>query len=470
MAETDNTNEAGADVQALIDQGLQAAEEDNYEDAVELFGQAVDADPDNARARYNLALAQQNVGDPEGAIATYLRAIQIDPNLIEAYINLGHLYGELGLDEEAAETFKRAIELDAGNDDLFVALGDAYSELEFFEDAIQVYRQAEILNPDNVNAQDNLRDVRERVREQAERITELERQLDANPRSIERYAEVIGAYLQGHRYQDALTLVNQMVDLFPDDPVVYQTMALVQEELDDIDSAAAAWEKVTLIDPDDADAWEHLATWRIEQGVMDEAVTAYRKALDLDPSSVVAQFNLAATLLEAGEFAEATALYRQLVESKHLGPNADDLRAEAYVGLAEAQNGAEQFADALETSDKVLADFPDESLALYQKATALDGLGRDDEAVDVYVAALENDPLNADIYNDLADTYIKLSDFESAVEMAKMATAIAPEMDVAYETLAQALHGAGRDDEAAEAEKKAQSLQQEPDGEEESGA
>src|SRR5262249_13237793 len=148
-----------------------------------------------------------------------------------------------------------------------------------------------------------------------------------------------------------------------------------------------------------------------------------------------------------------------------------DLRAEAYVGLAEAQNGAEQFAEALETSDKVLADFPDESLALYQKATALDGLGRDDEAVDAYVAALENDPLNADIYNDLADTYIKLSDFESAVEMAKMAAAIAPEMDVAYETLAQALRGAGRDDEAAEAEKKAQSLQQEAEGDEEdSGA
>lgn len=458
MAETDNTTGATVDVQTLIDQGLQAAQDENFEDAAELFGQAVDVDPANARARYNLALAQQNLGDLEGAVATYLRTLQIDPNLIEAYINLGHLYGELGLDEEAVDIFQRAIELDAGNDDLFVALGDAYRELGFFEDSIQAYRQAEILNPDNTAAQDNLRDVRERVRSQAERINEMEQQLDSDPRNIERYAEVIGAYLEAHRYQDALTVTNQMVDLFPEDATVYETMALVQEALGDTDSAAAAWEKMTIIDPDDVDAWEHLGSWRVEQGLMDEAITAYRKAVALDPESPVARFNLAETLLEATEYDEAATLYQSLIAGHATALNSDELKADAYIGLAEAQNGGQHYDTALQTCETLLEDYPDEPMGLYQKATALDGLNRNDEAIDAYIASLENDPLNADTYNDLADTYVKVGDFDNAIEMAEMALALTPEMDIAYTTLAQALRGVGREEEAVEAEKKAQML------------
>jgi tetratricopeptide (TPR) repeat protein len=144
---TNQQNVAAPEVQALLDQGYQAAQDGDYETAAEAFETAIEADPTNARARYNLALAQQNLGDLEGAVATYLRAIQLDPTLIEAYINLGHLYGELGLDEESLETFQRAIELDPGNDELFVALGDICREIGFYEDAIQAYRQAEILNP-----------------------------------------------------------------------------------------------------------------------------------------------------------------------------------------------------------------------------------------------------------------------------------------------------------------------------------
>ena len=97
-------------------------------------------------------------------------------------------------------------------------------------------------------------------------------------------------------------------------------------------------------------------------------------------------------------------------------------------------------------------------MGLYQKASALDALGRLDEAVDAYLSSLENDPLNADTYNDLADTYLKTGDTDNAIEMAEMAIALAPEMDVAYETLAQSLRAAGRTQEAEEAEKQAQEV------------
>ena len=162
-------------VESFLEQGHRAAKAEKYDDAAEAFGNAVEIAPENALARYNLALAQQQLGDLEGAVATYLRTIQIDPNLIEAYINLGHLYSQLNLDEESLEVFQRAIELDASNDELFVALGETYTNLGFYEDAIQAFRQAEIISPDNIHAKDSLHDVRERLNSQTVRISELEK-------------------------------------------------------------------------------------------------------------------------------------------------------------------------------------------------------------------------------------------------------------------------------------------------------
>src|SRR5438105_15031201 len=115
-----------ADEQEWTDKGNAAAQQGDYEGAVEAFEKAVEINPNDARARYNLALAQQYLGDSELAIAGYRRAIDLDPQLLDAYINLGNLYGELGMHEDSLETFQQAIDLDPENDELYLNAGDAY--------------------------------------------------------------------------------------------------------------------------------------------------------------------------------------------------------------------------------------------------------------------------------------------------------------------------------------------------------
>src|SRR2546430_6738820 len=72
----DNTDGAklqsgNADEQEWTDKGNAAAQQGDYEGAAEAFEQAVAINPSDARARYNLALAQQYLGDSELAIAGY---------------------------------------------------------------------------------------------------------------------------------------------------------------------------------------------------------------------------------------------------------------------------------------------------------------------------------------------------------------------------------------------------------------
>src|SRR2546430_14518025 len=92
---SDSSNQNGTglqdinlDEQKWTDKGNAAAREENNEAAAEAFQNAVDANPNDARARYNLALAKQLLDDAEVASAGYRRAIALDPKLIEAYITL----------------------------------------------------------------------------------------------------------------------------------------------------------------------------------------------------------------------------------------------------------------------------------------------------------------------------------------------------------------------------------------------
>ncbi|HEY7851074.1 MAG TPA: tetratricopeptide repeat protein, partial [Ktedonobacterales bacterium] len=208
------------------------------------------------------------------------------------------------------------------------------------------------------------------------------------------------------------------------------------------------------------DAWERLANWRQELDDLDGSIAAYERALTLAPDSPSVRFNLAEALRDAQRFDDAVARYRELIHK--YGETHDDesegLLAEAYAGLAATLNLAERYAEAAETADEFLQRFPDHAEALYEKASALDGLGRRDEAIAAYEQAIEADPLNPGIRNDLADTYLANGATADAIDLAESAVALDPEFVIGYETLAQALLAAGRGEEAEHAAERAAEL------------
>ena len=448
------TSGAGAgsagDTAALRQEGKQAAERGDYEAAEELFARAVEADPDDARARYDLALARYNLGDPDGAITGYLRAIQLDPTLIDAYRNLGILFGEMGWYEDAAGVFQQALARDPNSDALHINLGDTYRELGFYDDAVHEYRQAEILNPNNTLAADNLRDLRQRLSDRAEHIHDLERRVDSDPRDLGRYADLANAYLEAHRDQDALHTVRQMEALAPEAPLTNEMRATVFEALDQPEEAVEAWERVTQLEPENAEAWEHLGTWLDELGRGDEAITAYRREVELAPDAAEARFSLASALRDAKQYDEAVSAYRGLIDdyAGRIGDEDETTLADAYVELIETLNRAGRYDQALVTAEECLAKFPDEAEAVYGKATALEGLMRHDEAITAYEQARRDDPLNPYIANDLADAYREVGRLQEAIDLAQLAVALEPTLYEAHMTLAQALEAAGRTEQA----------------------
>ena len=100
---------APQDANKLIQDGIQAYKQGDYQKAMDTFNQAVDADPKNAEAHFFKGNCLALLGKKQEAIAEYDKSIQLAPNVPQPYYNEGNAYASLGKDKEALDAFDKAI-------------------------------------------------------------------------------------------------------------------------------------------------------------------------------------------------------------------------------------------------------------------------------------------------------------------------------------------------------------------------
>ncbi len=99
----------------LLAKGLNALRMDANYDAIDLFGKAIDEDPNDIDAWYNKGIAHHIVGEHEKAIGCFEHIILYkgltDPNshfVADAWYQKGKVLKSLGRDDEAREAFTKA--------------------------------------------------------------------------------------------------------------------------------------------------------------------------------------------------------------------------------------------------------------------------------------------------------------------------------------------------------------------------
>jgi tetratricopeptide (TPR) repeat protein len=113
-----------------------------HDEAAELIGVALKANPADPTAHCNMAIALRAQGKFDESIAACREALRCKPALAEAYINLGLTFMEQGRTAEAVEAYHQAIRLQPGEARIYSCLGDALSEAGKLQESIAVHRQA----------------------------------------------------------------------------------------------------------------------------------------------------------------------------------------------------------------------------------------------------------------------------------------------------------------------------------------
>ena len=126
------------------------------EAAAAVYRTLLAAAPGNIEARFNLALALQQLGRPGEAEEHYRAVLDQLPGSVEALSNLALALQDLGRLDEAAATFRRAIVLRPDYAEAHCNLGNLLRETGQAEDAVASHRAALALRPDLAEAHSNL--------------------------------------------------------------------------------------------------------------------------------------------------------------------------------------------------------------------------------------------------------------------------------------------------------------------------
>lgn len=91
----------------------------DYRGAIENLTQAIQRNPNNAKAYSNQGLARAALGDQRRAIEDFNQALRLDPELATAYYNRGFVRSKLQDYQGAIEDFDQTIRLDPNNADAY---------------------------------------------------------------------------------------------------------------------------------------------------------------------------------------------------------------------------------------------------------------------------------------------------------------------------------------------------------------
>jgi TolB-like protein/Tfp pilus assembly protein PilF len=219
----------------------QEVDVDTLLEAVRLYRQATEADPESALAHSRLAGALLYLGDLDAAEAPIFKALALNPNLSEVQNTLGEFYWARGL-PEAGTAFARAVELNRNN-----------------ADALHNYASWLLLAYDTRGVS-------------VEELNQLYRRaLELDPLSLSRYA-ALGDFLGKFSQYDEIPAVIQDIQELFDDAEAYRLIGWLKELSGEIDRAIAWTIRARDMEPDNSDHLQKLAELYASIGDFETAI------------------------------------------------------------------------------------------------------------------------------------------------------------------------------------------------------
>jgi tetratricopeptide (TPR) repeat protein len=329
--------------------------------AVDGYLEALKLDPSNAKTYFNLALAQQKLGDAN-AVSSLEKAVELDPAFAAARNQLGLLYLVAHRDDDAEKQFQAALAADpqcaecqnnlgvlAGShgdsrraEDLFrqaIENSPSYTQArvnvalilaarENFAEARRELETALASDPDNLKALTALGMVQSRTRDAAA-IQTLSRVVSLDPNSADAHLNLGIALADRQQSDEALAEFSKAAQIAPQQASTHYNKGRILGDLRRYDEALPELRLASQLDPSVPDAWFRLGIAERESQHYGPAADAFRASLKLNPKQAGASYLLGQSLQSAGESKAAIAAWKDALAT-------DPNHAQALYSLSRA--------------------------------------------------------------------------------------------------------------------------------------
>ncbi len=312
----------------------------------------------DAEGLFNQGLDAHDRGELDNAQEFYLKAIELAPSMVVAYNNLGMVYIDKGMLDEAVEVLQKTVQLDPSYAEAYNNLGFVHRRKRDDLAAAEYYDKFLELEP-AVEDAPRIRAWLEKVRA----VKAAQPSPPAAPEAPESFADVIAA--AGAAVGDV------QVGQSPQ-AVIARGYQYFDEE--DYEQALSEFRKAVALAPQDGAAHAGLGRTLARLGQYDEAIAELQKAALFNPSDALNHYALGNSFKALGRNEEAAASYERFLEIMPEAEDASGIRAwiEEVHGVAAPQAGG----PADELYHKALMEFQegelDTALATAEQAIATD--------------------------------------------------------------------------------------------------
>src|SRR5580658_907202 len=300
--------------------GIIAAQTGRTEEAADLLGRSVAANPGDAGAHSNYGNVLSALQRFKDALDSYERALKLKPDYAEAYNNRGLILQKLKRFEDALDSYARALEIRPDYAGAYNNRGLTLQELKRYDDALDSYARALEIRPDYAEAYNNRGIALQELRRFDDALGSYARALEIRPD----YAEACnnrGVALQElKRFDDALDSYARALEIKPDYAEACNNRGVALQEFKRFDDALDSYARALEIKPDYAEAYNNRGNALRELRRFDDALDSYARALESKPDYAEAHSNLGVALQEVRRLEDALHSYERALK---INPDCD---------------------------------------------------------------------------------------------------------------------------------------------------
>lgn len=196
--------------------GVLTLQMEQYPQAAEYIGRAVQLNPCMPVAYSNLGRVHRALGRIDEAVSSFRHALDLQPAYALAWNELGNTWAQQRRFAEAADCFHRTLEIAPSFAEAHCNLGSACHELEKLDEATQHFRKALELKPEMPEAHSNLGATLRDQRKLDESVACCLRALELKPDFAEAHSNLGSALQEQGKLDEALVCFQRALALKPD--------------------------------------------------------------------------------------------------------------------------------------------------------------------------------------------------------------------------------------------------------------
>ena len=340
----------GSRAESLVRDGDALLAESNFVGALAAYRDAIEADPEFARAYSRLAYAQLfHPGSQPEAIEQASRATELEPESGQAWAYLSRALDWNGRFEEALEAAERAADLSPQDAEVQTFLAEILADLRMYDRATAAAERAVRLDPENAEAHRNLAYVYELTGREQEALAEYQRAYELESKFVHRHTSLAAYYLfEVDELESGREWLVSAQELAPDDYITLIFLARVHSDRGEVEQAIAYCEQILEQAPGAPDGHNCLGGVYLDAGRYAEAEAERRSAIAADPADDTGYLGLGYVYLGQGECQQALSQFAKAVEiHPRTGGNHTALGF-AHACLGQFEQAAAEYEQAIE--------------------------------------------------------------------------------------------------------------------------